>query len=158
MATPPSLEDAIILATQAHVGQMDKVGQPYIFHPIRVMLRVSDPSARMVAILHDVVEDTSVTLDDLIRGGFPPEVVEAVDLVSRRDDETYEQFIERLAPNPIARAVKLADLEDNMDPSRLPAITERTLERLERYRKARARLWELEGGPAPDDLGPGRAG
>jgi (p)ppGpp synthase/HD superfamily hydrolase len=158
MATPPSLEDAIILATQAHVGQVDKVGQPYILHPFRVMLRLGDPTARMVAVLHDVVEDTSVTLDDLRRGGFPPEVVEAVDLVTRRQDETYEQFIERLAPNPIARAVKLADLEDNMDTSRLPAITEKTRERLERYRKARACLREFEAGPAPDDLGPGRAG
>ena len=144
MATPLSLEDAIILAVQAHAGQVDKCGQPYILHPIRVMLRLKDPTARIVAILHDVVEDTTVTLNDLRRGGFPAEVVEAVELVSRVEDESYEEFIERLAPNPIARAVKLADLEDNMDLSRLPDITERTRERMERYRKAKARLLEFE--------------
>lgn len=147
MATPPSLEDAIILAAQAHAGQVDKAGQPYVLHPLRVMLGVTDPTARVVAVLHDVVEDTDVTLDDLRRGGFPPDVVDAVDLVTRRDDESYEQFIERLAPDPIARAVKLADLADNMDPARLPTITERTRERLDRYRKARARLLEFESGP-----------
>ncbi len=153
MATPPSLEDAIVLAVQAHAGQVDKVGQPYILHPLRVMLRLVDPTARVVAVLHDVVEDTRGTLDDLRRGGFSAEVVEAVGLVTRREGESYEAFIERLAPNPLARAVKLADLEDNMDTSRLPAITEKTRERLERYRKAVARLREFEDAPGGDRAG-----
>ena len=140
MATSPSLEDAIVLASQAHAGQVDKTGQPYILHPLRVMLRLGDPAARIVAMLHDVVEDTDITLDDLRRGGYPAEVVEAVDLVTRREGESYEAFIERLAPHPIARLVKLADLEDNMDTSRLPGITEKTRERLEHYRRAYERL------------------
>ena len=136
----PSLEDAIILAAKAHKGQLDRAGQPYILHPLRVMLRLPDESARIAAILHDVVEDTATTMEDLRAAGYAEEVLAALDCVTRRNAETYEEFIERIAPNPLARRVKLADLADNMDLTRLRAIDEKDRERMERYQAAWKRL------------------
>lgn len=134
--TIPGLEDTIRLALQAHRGQRDKAGQPYILHPLRVMLAMDSEAERMTAVLHDVVEDSRVTLGELRRRGFPKRVVAAVDALTRRQGETYEAFIQRLKPNPLASKVKLADLKDNMDLSRLRAPKARDLERLKRYRKA----------------------
>src|SRR5689334_10259915 len=105
------LEDAILLAVEAHRGQRDRVGQPYILHPLRVMCRLQDEAARTAGVLHDVVEDTTYTLDDLRARGYPPDVLAAVDCLSRRSGESYEQYVERIKPNPLARRVKLADLE-----------------------------------------------
>jgi (p)ppGpp synthase/HD superfamily hydrolase len=137
---PPTLEDAIRLAAEAHAGQMDKVGQPYILHPLRVMLRVHGEHERMAAVLHDVVEDTPFTLDRLRALGYPENVLEVVDRLSRRNGESYEAFIERLRDHPVAVRVKLADLEDNLDLTRLPGVTPRDLDRINRYLSARARL------------------
>lgn len=134
------LEAAIALAAKAHAGQLDKAGEPYILHPIRVMMRLADDTARIVAVLHDVVEDTKVTLDDLRREGFSEEIVLAVEKLSRRKDETYEQFVERIRPDPLARRVKLADLEDNMDLRRRIPLDEKAFQRLDRYWRAWARL------------------
>jgi (p)ppGpp synthase/HD superfamily hydrolase len=139
----PSIEDAIELATDAHRGQRRPDGTAYILHPLRVMLSLENDTDRIVAVLHDVVEDTSVTLDELRERGYPPEVVEAIDLLSRREGESYDAFIERLAPNPRARRVKLADLADNMDVRRLPALDARTAERMARYHRAWRRLHPL---------------
>ena len=139
----PTLEDAIALAVEAHRGQKDRVGQPYILHPLRVMFRLSwdaPEAARIAAVLHDVVEDTSYTLQDLKQRGYSDEVLAAVDLLSRRPQDSYEQFIERILPNPIARMVKRADLEDNMELRRVPAVTAKDLERLARYRAAWTRI------------------
>jgi (p)ppGpp synthase/HD superfamily hydrolase len=147
--TTPTLEDAIALAVESHHGQTDKVGQPYILHPLRVMLAVHGEAARMAAVLHDVVEDCGVTLDDLRVHGYPEDVVQAVDCLTRREGESYEAFVDRLAPNPLARCVKLADLEDNLDVRRLPAVTEKDQERLNRYLAARARLLDYEPTPRP---------
>lgn len=130
------LEDAIALAVRAHAGQVDKNGQPYILHPLRMMLAVEGDAARMVAVLHDVVEDTPVTLAELRAAGFPAAVVEAVDHLTRRETETYEAFILRVKPHALARQVKRADLRDNMDVLRLAAITDADVERLRRYRAA----------------------
>ena len=123
----PTLSDAIALAAKAHSTQTDKAGQPYILHPIRVMLRMKTDDARMAAVLHDVVEDTDVTLDDLRAQGYPEEVVAAVDAVSRREaeGETYDAFVERSAQNPLAVQVKLGDLADNMSPERADGRTEK---------------------------------
>lgn len=141
MATSTAtLEDAISLAVEAHRGQRDKSGQPYILHVLRVMFRLDTEYERMAGVLHDVVEDTPYSLDDLRRLGYPEPVVEAVDCLTRRPDETYEQFIERAIANPIARLVKLADLEDNMDIRRLSELTERDRERMNRYIQARNRV------------------
>lgn len=136
----PFLEDAIALAALAHRGQVDKVGQPYILHPLRVMLRLKSQQERMIAVLHDVVEDTNQTLADLARLGYPPEVILALDKLTIRPGEEYEDFIARLGPDPVARRVKLADLEDNMDVSRLPEITPKDEKRLDKYRRAQKQL------------------
>lgn len=127
------LEKAITLAAEQHQGQVDKVGQPYVLHVLRVMFRLDDEDARIAAVLHDVVEDTDMTLDGLRERGFSEQVVRAVDSLTRRDDETYEQFVARAAFDPIGRKVKIADIEDNMDIRRLSEITEHDRERLNRY-------------------------
>ena len=136
----PTLEDAIALAVEAHRGQRDKAGQTYILHPLRVMMRLETETERMVAVLHDVVEDSPWTLERLRGLGYPEEVLGALDCLTKREGETYEAFIERLLPHPLARRVKRADLEDNMDVRRLPAVTAKDAERLARYRAAWARL------------------
>jgi (p)ppGpp synthase/HD superfamily hydrolase len=136
------LEDAIALAVEAHRGQRDKAGQTYILHPLRVMMRLETETERMVAVLHDVVEDSPWTLERLRGLGYPEQVLGALDCLTKREGETYEAFIERLLPHPLARRVKRADLEDNMDVRRLPAVTAKDAERLARYRAAWARLQE----------------
>lgn len=134
------LEKAIALAVEAHRGQKDRAGKPYILHPLRVMARVQTEDEKVVAILHDVAEDTPWTSEKLAAEGFPSHIIEALDCVTKRDGEVYEQFVERSASNPIARQVKLADLEDNMDLRRLREVTERDLPRLNRYIDAHHRL------------------
>ena len=141
-APRPTLEDAIALAVEAHRGQRDKAGQTYILHPLRVMMRLETETERMVAVLHDVVEDSPWTLERLRGLGYPEEVLGALDCLTKREGETYEAFIERVLPHPLARRVKRADLEDNMDVRRLPAVTAKDAERLARYRAAWARLQE----------------
>jgi (p)ppGpp synthase/HD superfamily hydrolase len=139
-----TLERAIEIAARAHSGQVDKAGEPYVLHPLRMMLAVTMPEARMAAVLHDVVEDTAVTLEELRGEGFPEAVLEAVEALTKRDSEDYEAFIRRVAPNPIAREVKLADLRDNSDLSRIAEPTERDRERIRKYQRAIAYLerWE----------------
>ena len=135
-----SLERAISIAAQAHAGQLDKAGQPYILHPLRVMLRVSSDAERMAAALHDVVEDSEVTLQQLSSEGFPSEVVEAVDALTKRPGETRIQAAHRAAAHPVARVVKLADNAENLDISRIPNPTERDLARTEEYKLVRSIL------------------
>ncbi len=127
------LEKAIGIAVEAHRGQKDRYGAPYILHPLRVMGRVTETEAQIVAALHDVVEDTDWTLASLRREGFPEAVLNALDCVTKREGEPYEKFVERSASNPVARQVKLADLEDNMDLRRLPRITQEDQARLQKY-------------------------
>src|SRR3954469_8709511 len=103
------LERAIEIAASAHAGQVDKAGQPYILHPIRVMLRVDTLEQKVAEVLHDVVEDTSVTLKDLVAEGFPPAVTEAVEALTKRPGEDRLAAARRAVANPIARIVKLAD-------------------------------------------------
>ncbi|MBL8147771.1 MAG: HD domain-containing protein [Anaerolineae bacterium] len=136
----PTVEDAISLAVRAHAGQKDRYGQPYILHVIRVVARVFDAPAQMAAALHDVVEDTAVTTDELRLMGYSEAVLAAVDCLTRRNNESYEQFIERIAPNPLAVRVKLADLEDNMDLRRGGLLRTDDLERVARYQRAWKRL------------------
>ena len=131
------LEEAIALAVEAHKKQKDKSGQPYILHPLRVMFRLQSETERIVAVLHDVVEDSEITFDDLRQMGYNEEVIEALDGVTRREEETYEEFINRSQQNPISRRVKFSDLEDNMDIRRLSReLTERDYKRLQRYKRA----------------------
>ena len=147
MDPKPTLEDAIILAATAHRGQVDKAGEPYILHPLRVMLQLEDQPGRIAAALHDVLEDTATTADNLRGWGYDEEVIEALEALTRREGESYADFIERLAPNPLARRVKLADLADNMNVRRLPVVGDADRARLARYQAARQRL--QEGGLQP---------
>ncbi len=110
-----TIERAIEIAACAHAGQIDKAGEPYIFHPLRLMLAVKTREQQMAAVLHDVVEDTNLTLDDLRAEGFSEEVLEAVKALTKVDGEARLEAAQRAAQNPIARAVKLADVTDNMD-------------------------------------------
>ena len=138
-AYPPLLQRAIELATAAHAGQTDRAGVPYITHPLRVMEACNTIEEKIAAVLHDVVEDTAVTLDDLAKQ-FPPEIVEAVRCLTHLPEDTYEEYVEQIATNPISVQVKLRDLTDNMDVRRLTAIGEPDVERLRRYLKAYKRL------------------
>ncbi len=131
---------ALDLAARAHDGQTDKAGKPYILHPIRVAFRFNDPIRRTAAILHDVVEDSSVTLADLA-ALFPSYIVEAVDALTRRPGEQPEKYYARVRANPVARDVKEADLDDNTEPTRMRALDPGTRDRLEqKYAKARRLL------------------
>ena len=139
-----TLEKAIEIAARAHTGQLDKAGAPYILHPLRLMLAVRRPSERIAAVLHDVVEDTDVTLDDLRAAEFHAEVLEAVDALTKRTGESRLDAARRAVRNPIARAVKLADVADNMDLKRIGSPSEKDFARLKEYEQVRALL---EAGP-----------
>jgi (p)ppGpp synthase/HD superfamily hydrolase len=131
-----TLERAIAIAAEAHAGQVDKAGAPYILHVLRVMMRVETAEERIAAVLHDVVEDCGLTLAQLRAEGFPEAAIEGVAAVTRRDGESYEDFVLRAKAHPVGRRVKLADLADNSDLSRLPEITPRDQARLDKYRRA----------------------
>ncbi len=131
-----TLERAIAVAAQAHSGQVDKAGAPYILHPLRVMMRLSALDERIVGVLHDVVEDTEVTIESLRRDGFSEEILSAIQSVTKREGETYEDFVIRAAANKIGRRVKLADLTENCDLSRFSSPTTKDIERAEKYRRA----------------------
>jgi (p)ppGpp synthase/HD superfamily hydrolase len=135
-----TLERAIEIAATAHAGQQDKAGAPYILHPLRVMLAQKEPAQRIAAILHDVVEDTPWTLEQLRAEGFSDDVLSAVDALTKRKGEDYFAFVDRAGRDPVARAVKIADIRDNMDVSRTAGVTDRDRERLEKYRQALTRL------------------
>jgi (p)ppGpp synthase/HD superfamily hydrolase len=145
MANMATVEDAVSIAARAHRGQKDKAGAPYLLHPLRMMLRMDTEAAMMAAVLHDVVEDTEWTLGRLREAGFSDEVLEAVDCLTHREGESYEQFVERVRTNPIARQVKVADLEDNMNVRRMNQLGPKELERMEKYHRA-WRVLTGEGG------------
>ena len=140
MLMTQTLERAIAIAATAHAGQVDKGGAPYILHPLKVMLRMTTLEERIVAVLHDVVEDCEISLDDLRKEGFSEVVLSAIESVTKVSGESYEDFVERAAQNPIGRVVKLADLEENSDLSRIASPSWDDLERVEKYRRAIARL------------------
>jgi (p)ppGpp synthase/HD superfamily hydrolase len=133
------LPTAILLAAGWHDGQVDKAGRPYILHPLRVMLAMPDSKHMIAAVLHDVLEDCDVN-PALVRTRFGGEIRDAVGALTREDGEPYGTFIERCGANSIARTVKLADLADNLDLSRLETITDADRSRQSRYVKARDRL------------------
>ena len=134
------LEKAIAIAASAHAGQKDKGGHPYIFHPLRVMLAVEGETAQTAAVLHDTIEDTAVTFSSLEEAGFSPEVLSLVDCLTRRQGETYQNYISRIGENPAACRIKLADIADNLDPRRLPSLTPSDKKRMEKYQKAQTYL------------------
>jgi (p)ppGpp synthase/HD superfamily hydrolase len=131
-----TLERAILIAAQAHLGQRDKAGAPYILHPLRLMMRMESETAMIAAVLHDVVEDSDWTLERLRGEGFSDEVMQAVDCLMNRDGETYDEFITRVRASAIARQVKIADLEDNMNVKRIGEVTPKDMARIEKYHRA----------------------
>jgi hypothetical protein len=135
-----NLEHAIRIAVEAHRGQTDKVGDPYILHPMRVMLSLHDADDRIVGILHDVVERSDWTIDRLREEGFGDDILQALDSVTRRDDETYEEFVERSAADEIGRRVKIADLKDKMALYRQVEPSDKVRRKMERYANAMHRL------------------
>ena len=144
-----TVERAIAIAAEGHAGQLDKAGNPYVLHPLRVMLRLDTPEERMAGVLHDVVEDCGWSIDDLRAEGFSEAVLLAVDAVTKRDGETYDEFVMRAAANPIGRRVKLADLEDNCDLRRIHHPTEKDFARIDKYRRAIATIREIENNEKP---------
>jgi len=136
-----NLEQAISIALLAHEGQLDKGGEPYILHPLRVMMKLKDNNLRIIAILHDVIEDCGLTLDNLVsKYGVPFELARIVDILSRKEGESYDEYIERISKNYKAIKVKLADLEDNMDLNRINNPTQKDYDRVAKYAKAREKL------------------
>lgn len=138
-----NLDLAIKIAIDAHAGQVDKGGQPYILHPLRVMLAMETEDERIVAVLHDVIEDTAITANDLYwMHGFKPSIMIAVVALTRCKNEDYFDFIRRCMGNPLARAVKIADIRDNLDPRRLLSSDPNGPSRRQKYRLALAMLQE----------------
>lgn len=131
---------AIRLCFEAHKNQVDKSGLPYVFHPFHLAEQMKDELSTVAALLHDVVEDTSYTLEDLRKMGFPEAVLDALVLLTHEDNIPYLDYVARLKSNPIARAVKLADLRHNSDLTRLNHVDDRAMKRVEKYQKAIALL------------------
>ena len=132
----PMLELALSIATGAHKGQFDKAGVDYIEHPIYVASQVDTEEEKAVALLHDVIEDSPFTAEELLLAGLPETVVAAVQILSKKKGQDYQTYLENVKSNPLARIVKLADLKHNSDLSRLSSVTDKDLERFEKYKKA----------------------
>ena len=126
---------ALSIARKAHEGQLDKAGVDYIEHPIYVASQVDTEEERAVALLHDVIEDSPVSAEELLQAGLPETVVTAVQVLTKKKEQDYQTYLETVKKNPLARVVKLADLKHNSDLSRLSSITEKDRERLKKYKK-----------------------
>lgn len=136
MIYTPLTKKAAVIAYKAHMNQYDKSGMPYIFHPIHLAESMPDELTTAAALLHDVLEDTMITADDLANDGIPEEVIAALRLLTRKDDEDYFAYVRKIKGNAIAYTVKIADLKHNSDTSRLEVIDGRAKARLEKYQKA----------------------
>lgn len=134
------LERAIAIAHQAHRDQLDKGGHPYIGHPLRVMAQMTTIEAKIVAVLHDAIEDSDLSLVDLTAQGFPPSLCRALDALTKREGEAYTAYLDRVMANPLALQVKIADMTDNCDRTRIPHPTAKDEARLQRYHHTLPRL------------------
>lgn len=133
------------IAKEYHAEQLDKGGNPYIEHPVAVAEKVDTELEKCVALLHDIIEDTDLTSEDLLKMGVPSVVVEKVLIVTHNPNENYSDYIKRVAKDPVAINVKLADIEHNMDLSRIPNVSQRDLDRVEnKYRKNYKYLKEIK--------------
>ena len=140
MIYTPLTKKALKLSFEAHRDQVDKTGLPYVFHPFHLAEQMTDEVSCVCALLHDVVEDTDYTLDDLCERGFPEEVIAVLALLTHEEGVPYMEYVGKIKENPIAVQVKLADLAHNSDESRLDVIDEYALRRAEKYRAARELL------------------
>ena len=136
MIYTPMTKIALKLCFDAHKDQIDKSGMPYVFHPFHLAEQMADENTTIVALLHDVIEDTEYTLDDLRKFGFAEDVLSAISLMTHADDVPYMEYVVKIKTNPIAKAVKLADLKHNSDMSRLDQITQTDEERAKKYKQA----------------------
>jgi hypothetical protein len=137
------LNRTIEIAAKTHAGQVDKGGMPYILHPLRVMMNFcadDDENAQICAILHDVIEDSDITFEDLRAEGFTEDVIAALDCLTKRNGESYDDFIGRILVNELACKVKYGDLADNMDLTRIPNPTDKDMERIKKYRESADRI------------------
>lgn len=138
-----NLERAIQIAVEAHAGVKDRGGKAYILHPLSVMMRVETDAEKIVAVLHDVIEDTGWTFDNLREEGFSEEIIEALGSVTKTsDEEDYDQFVLRAQKNEIGRKVKIADIKENLDVTRLGHLTEKDTARINKYKNALRLLME----------------
>jgi (p)ppGpp synthase/HD superfamily hydrolase len=133
------IETSLQIALQAYAGKTDKAGREYILHPLRVMAKMKTDLEMSAALLHDVIEDSDITAEQLLAEGIPAEVVEAVRYLSKNEQEDYMDFVARVKQNPLAAKVKIADIEDNLDILRLAALDEHDLARIRKYHSA----WHL---------------
>lgn len=133
---------ALKLSFEKHKDQVDKSGMPYVFHPFHLAEQMDDEISTVVALLHDVVEDTDVTFEQLEEMGFPKEAVDAIRLMTHEESVPYEDYVRVIKTNPVAAKVKLADLRHNSDATRLSVMTEKDIRRAEKYRNAMAILQE----------------
>lgn len=136
MIYTPMTKKALKLCFEAHRDQTDKSGMPYVFHPFHLAEQMTDENTTTVALLHDVVEDTNLTFEDLGNMGFPEQVIDALKLLTHDDRVEYMDYVANIKSNPIAVAVKLADLRHNSDTTRLDSVDEKALKRVEKYAKA----------------------
>ena len=136
MIYTPKTKMALKLCFDAHKEQPDKSGMPYVFHPFHLAEQMETEETTIVALLHDVIEDTSYTIEDLTKMGFEKEITDAIALMTHADDVDYMEYVSAIKNNPIAKAVKLADLRHNSDLTRLDTIDEKALKRIQKYRKA----------------------
>ena len=144
MIYTPQTKKALQISFYAHKNQVDKSNLPYVYHPFHVAEQMKDETSTIVALLHDVVEDTNMTLEDIEKQGFSKEVIDALKCMTHEDNIDYEEYIKNIAMNPIAIKVKLADIEHNMDTNRLNAITDKDLERVKKYKKCYKYLIEKQ--------------
>jgi len=130
------IEKSLEIALKAYAGQKDKAGKTYILHPLRIMSKMDSEEEMSVALLHDVIEDSDITKDDLIKEGIPIHVAEAVNALTKGTNETYEAFIERIKDNKLASKIKKYDIEDNINILRLKSVSETDLKRIAKYHNA----------------------
>ena len=134
------LDLAIKIVEKAHTGQIDKAGKPYILHPLTVMAQMEDVESKIVAVLHDAIEDSDLTLTELSQQGFPELIIEAIAAITKLDGELYDDYLLRVMGNTIACKVKIADVSHNMDISRIANPTVKDFQRLEKYQKVLKQL------------------
>ena len=146
MIYTPLTKKALRLCFDAHKDQVDKAGAPYVFHPFHLAEQMHDELTTVCALLHDVAEDSEITLDEIAAMGFPAEVIEALSLLTHDETVEYMDYVREVAKNPIARRVKMADLKHNSDTSRLSVVDDRVKARVRKYRKALKILREAQKG------------
>lgn len=137
-----NLEKAIVIATNAHIGQLDKGGAPYILHPMRVMMRMETIPGKILALFHDIVEDTHINIEDLTNEGFSDAVIDGVDCITKRNGESYNNYIERVISNPLSAECKLEDMRDNSNIYRILKVKKEHIKMITKYHKATMKILE----------------